>query len=160
MTPGFGPAAGALVAVLVGCSNSPTAPSPVAVSPSPSPAAVASPSPGPGGVVVPPKAAWLFGAVEAVRMPTEKAIQFQRGIDPSAKVYGLGASYYVRIGAREYPVHYRYAKAVQALKVGDTVNLHPSGWIMCVEAEDGSRSCAELFNLFKSSRAQPPIGGM
>jgi hypothetical protein len=158
VTPGFGPAAGALVAVLVGCSNAPTAPSPAAVSPSP--AVTASPSPASGGVVVPPKAAWLFGAVEAVRMPTEKAIQFQRGIDPASKNYGSGQSYYVRIGAREYPVHYRHAKVVQALKVGDTVNLHPSGWIMCVEADDGTKSCAELFNLFKSRRAQPPIGGV
>jgi hypothetical protein len=153
VTPGFGPIAGALAAVLVGCSNTPTAPSPAATAPSPS--AVASPS-----LVMPPKAAWVFGKVEAVRMPIERAIQFQRGINPAGKNYGSGQSYYVRIGAREYPVHFSYAEVVQALKVGDTVNLHPAGWIMCVEGEGGAVSCAELFKVFKSNRAQPPVGGV
>jgi hypothetical protein len=145
----LGPIAAVVTTVLLGCNTA--APSaPAAATPSPTatmgPAPVAGPS-------TPPAADWAFGAIESIRTATERQIIYQRGDDPSKKPYGEGASYHVVVGGKTYMLHYSQASKLPTLKVGDTVNLHPTGWIGCVEGQ----SCVELFNLFKGSREQPPL---
>ena len=151
----LGPAV-AVAAFMAGCAGTPAAPAAVST-PTPSPSA----SPSAGALVLPSRSPAAFGAIESITPKIERAITFQRGIDPSRKVYGTGQAYHVVVGGQTYVIHFQYAKNVEKLQVGDTVNLHPSGWYTCVEeAPGGTPSCRELYKIFKGSREQAPINGL
>jgi hypothetical protein len=153
MQPFFAPAA--LTAFIVGCaSGAPTvAPSP---SPSPSPSPVPSPSAS-AGLTLSGPTQWTFGAVEAVRTATERQIVFQKGEDYTRKNYGLGGSTYVKVGGQEYMLSFETLANLKDIKVGDTVNLHPSTWYAGLQSEGGTPTYRRLFNIYKGSQGQPPL---
>lgn len=100
----------------------------------------------------------VFGKVQELRTTaSEKQLMYQGGQDPSKLNWGSATSYYVRLDDVWYPIQWDEVSKFKQLKVGDSVNLHPSEFISCVGENDIKPTCHRLMKIFKSDRRIAPL---
>jgi hypothetical protein len=82
---------------------------------------------------------------------------YQIGQDTSHLNWGSATGYYVRIDDNWYPVHWDEAQKLKELKIGDSVNLHPSEFISCTGENDLKPNCRRLMKVYKGDKPIAPL---
>lgn len=151
-----------LATALLGCAPAPVAPpTPAAASPAP-----ASPIASPGTLArdrlpiayLPPREEAVFGPVEALRQTDNQvSMAYRIGDDPLIQRFGLAGNRFLTLGGHEYAIHWDSGETFGALAVGQTVNLHPSDMVVCVETGAQFPQCYRLMRAYRGDRRIPPI---
>lgn len=154
-----------LTASLVGCTSGvPNAP--VSPAPSASPSLRPIVSPGTLGqerlpiAHLPPLEEAVFGPVEALRQTdNELTLAYRVGENPYQQRFGLAGNAFLTLGGHEYGIHWDSADEFKTIAIGNTVNLHPTDQIICVDRGGEFPACYRMMRAYKGSRRIPPVTG-
>jgi hypothetical protein len=121
--------------------------------PAPTPAPSATPTPDP--LTRQP----AFGAIARIwKVDNEKERIYREAEDPSKKVVGTAQGHYLLVNGQTYAIHFEYWQTFDQLNVGDTVNLHPTDYLLTVTGADGRESAPRrMWKVFPGSRFVPPL---
>lgn len=84
-------------------------------------------------------------------------LMYEEGIDPKSRNWGRSAVYEIKVDGESYKIHWEEATKLQALKIGDKVNLHPSSYIVCEGENERVPECTKLMRIYKSDTKINPI---
>ena len=100
----------------------------------------------------------VFGKIQEIKtVASEKQLMFPQGGYSEKLNWGTATSYYLKVDDAWYPLQWEEASKFKGLKVGDSVNLHPSEYVSCMGENDLKPTCKRLMKVYKSDHFIPPL---